>query len=51
MMQSTDPLASGVAGLLLLVLGMPAMIVLSAVLVGVPGVFGAGVKQLRLQAT
>ncbi len=51
LMQSAGLLASGGAGLLLPVLGMLAMIVLSAVLVGVPGVFGAGVKQLRLQGT
>src|SRR5215469_2951443 len=48
LMQSAGPLASGGAGLLLPVLGIPVMIVLSAALVGVPGVFGAGVKQLRL---
>jgi MFS family permease len=51
LMQSAGPLASGGAGLLLLVLGMPAMIWLSAALVGVPGVVGAGIKQLRLQGT
>jgi len=49
LMQSSGPLASGGAGVLLPVLGIPAMICLSAALVGVPGVFGAGVKQLRLQ--
>ncbi len=49
LMQSAGPLASGGAGLLLPALGMPAMIVLSAVLIGIPGVFGAGVKQLRLK--
>ena len=51
LMQSAGPLASGGAGLLLSILGIPAMIGLSAALVGVPGVFGAGVKQLRLQGT
>jgi MFS family permease len=51
LMQSAGPLASGGAGLLLPVLGIPAMIWLSAALVGVPGVLGAGVKQLRLQGT
>ena len=51
LMQSAGPLASGGAGLLLSVLGMPAMIWLSAALIGIPGVLGAGVKQLRLQGT
>ena len=49
LMQSAGPLASGGAGLLLPILGISAMILLSASLVGVPGLFGAGVKQLRLQ--
>ena len=47
LMQSSGPLASGAAGLLLVVIGMPTMIALSAILVGVPGFFGFGVKQLR----
>jgi len=51
LMQSAGPLASGGAGLLLPVLGIPVMIGLSAALVGVPGAFGAAVKQLRLQGT
>ncbi|GHO82201.1 MFS transporter [Dictyobacter formicarum] len=50
LMQSTGPLASGGAGALLLVLGIPAMIGLSAVLVGLPGVFGSTIKQLRSSA-
>jgi len=50
LMQSTGPLASGGAGILLLVFGIPTMIGLSAVLVGLPGVFGYAVKQLRLPA-
>jgi hypothetical protein len=41
LMQSAGPLANGEAGLLLPILGIPAMIWLSAVLVGVPGAFGA----------
>ena len=51
LMQSAGPLASGGAGLLLPIIGIPVMIWLSAALVGVPGAFGAGVKQLRLQGT
>jgi MFS family permease len=51
LMQSAGPLASGGVGLLLPILGIPTMIWLSAVLVGVPGAFGAAVKQLRLQGT
>ena len=51
LMQSAGPLASGGAGLLLPVLGIPVMIGLSAALVGVPGAFGAAVKQFRLQGT
>jgi MFS family permease len=50
LMQSTGPLASGGAGVLLLVLGIPAMIGLSALLVGLPGMFGFAIKQLRSPA-
>ncbi|HEX7733802.1 MAG TPA: MFS transporter [Ktedonobacteraceae bacterium] len=50
LMQSSGPLASGGAGALLLMVGIPAMIGLSAVLVGLPGVFGYAVKQLRSPA-
>lgn len=50
LMQSSGPLASGVAGELLVVLGIPTMIGFSAILVGVPGLFGFGVKQLRQPA-
>ncbi len=47
LMQSAGPLASAGAGALLSILGIPAMIGLSALLVGVPGLLGYGVKQLR----
>lgn len=50
LMQSSGPLASGVAGQLLVVIGIPTMIALSAFLVGVPGFLGFGVKQLRQTA-
>jgi MFS family permease len=50
LMQSTGPLASGGAGALLLVLGIPTMIGLSAALVGLPGMFGYAIKQLRSPA-
>lgn len=51
LMQSTGPLASGGAGALILVLGIPSMIGLSAVLVGLPGLFGSTIKQLRSPAS
>ncbi|WP_165422999.1 MFS transporter [Ktedonosporobacter rubrisoli] len=47
LMQSAGPLASGAAGSLLLILGIPTMIALSALLIGFPGLFGCGLKQLR----
>ena len=47
LMQSSGPLASAGAGVLLSILGIPAMIGLSALLVGAPGLLGFGVKQLR----
>lgn len=50
LMQSSGPLASGGAGALLLVVGIPAMIGLSAALVELPGLFGATIKQLRSPA-
>jgi MFS family permease len=50
LMQSTGPLASGGAGVLLLVLGIPTMIGISALLVGLPGMFGFAIKQLRSPA-
>jgi MFS family permease len=49
LMQSTGPLASGAAGMLLPILGIPVMIGVSAIFVGVPGLFGYGVKPLRLK--
>lgn len=49
LMQSSGPLASAGAGVLLLAVGIPTMIGLSAILIGVPGVLGYGVKQLRLK--
>jgi len=47
LMQSSGPLASAGAGVLLSSLGIPAMIGLSALLIGAPGLLGYGVKQLR----
>ncbi len=47
LMQSSGPLASAGAGALLSILGIPAMIGLSAFLIGAPGLLGFGVKQLR----
>lgn len=49
LMQSTGPLASGAAGALLPILGIPAMVAVSAILVGIPGLCGSGVKSLRLK--
>jgi MFS family permease len=48
--RSSVPMGNLGAGALLLILGIPTTIGLSAILVGVPGVFGYGVKQLRLPA-
>ncbi|GHO49057.1 MFS transporter [Ktedonospora formicarum] len=50
LMQSTGPLASGGAGTLLLLLGIPAMIGCSAILVGLPGLLGYAIKQLHSPA-
>lgn len=47
LMQSTSPIGGAVAGVLLPVVGIPAMIGLSAVLVGLPGCLGLGVRTLR----
>lgn len=47
LMQSSGPLASAGAGALLSILGIPAMIGLSALLIGAPGLLGFGVKQLH----
>ncbi|HET8844102.1 MAG TPA: MFS transporter [Ktedonobacteraceae bacterium] len=50
LMQSTGPMASGAAGTLLPIMGIPVMIGVSAILVGVPGLFGSGIKSLRLKS-
>ncbi|HEY0070783.1 MAG TPA: MFS transporter, partial [Chloroflexia bacterium] len=47
LMQSTPPIGGAIAGLLLPVLGIPAMIAASAALAGVPGLLGYGVSELR----
>ncbi len=47
LMQGTNPVGGILAGFLLPILGIPAMIGLSAVLIGVPGLFGYQVKDLR----
>jgi hypothetical protein len=48
LMQSGNPIGGAIAGLLLPALGVGAMIGLSAIVVGVPGVIGYRVKELRL---
>jgi MFS family permease len=48
LMQSGNPIGGAVAGLLLPLLGVGAMIGLSAIVVGVPGLIGYRVKELRL---
>ncbi len=47
LMQGSGPLASALAGALLPALGLAAMIGCSSLLVGVPGLVGARVRQLR----
>ena len=47
LMQSGNPIGGAIAGILLPVLGLGAMIGLSAVVVGVPGLIGYRVKELR----
>jgi MFS family permease len=47
LMQSTPPVGGAVAGLLLPILGLPAMIGISTLLVGVPGLLGYGLTELR----
>ena len=47
LMQSGNPLGGAVGGILLPLLGIPAMIGFSALLAGVPGLFGYGVRALR----
>lgn len=48
LMQSGGPLGGGIGGWLLPALGIPAMITLSAILIGVPGAIGYQVKELRM---
>ncbi|HEX9925155.1 MAG TPA: MFS transporter, partial [Anaerolineae bacterium] len=48
LMQGTNPLGGVMAGLLLPSLGLPALIGLSALLVGGPGLIGHRLKELRL---
>jgi predicted MFS family arabinose efflux permease len=47
LMQSGNPLGGAIGGTLLPALGIPVMIVVSAALVGVPGLIGYQVKSLR----
>ena len=51
LMQSTPPIGGAIAGLLLPLLGIPAMIAMSAALAGVPGLLGYGVRELRETVT
>ena len=48
LMQSANPLGGILAGILLPILGIPAMIALSGLVIGVPGLLGYRVKELRL---
>jgi hypothetical protein len=47
LMQGAGPLASAAGGVLLPLVGIPALIAASAVLVGAPGLAGSQVKELR----
>src|SRR6266545_4631203 len=47
LMQSGNPIGGAIAGILLPALGLPVLIGLSAILVGLPGVLGYQVKTLR----
>lgn len=47
LMQGTNPVGGILAGFLLPILGIPTMIGLSTVLIGIPGLFGYQVKGLR----
>jgi MFS family permease len=47
LMQSGNPIGGALAGLLLPIVGIPAMIALSALLLGTPGALGFSVKALR----
>lgn len=51
LMQSANPLGGVMAGLLLSLLGIPAMIALSASLIGLPGLAGYRVKTLRMEGS
>lgn len=48
LMQSANPVGGILAGTLLPILGIPAMIALSGLVIGVPGLLGYRVKELRL---
>ncbi|MFL5804547.1 MAG: MFS transporter [Roseiflexaceae bacterium] len=47
LMQSGNPIGGAAAGILLPALGLPAMILLSAIIIGLPGLLGAQVRALR----
>jgi MFS family permease len=47
LMQSGNPIGGAAAGILLPALGLPAMILLSAIVAGLPGLLGAQVRALR----
>jgi MFS family permease len=47
MMQSAPPLGSGVGGILLPLAGLVPLVGLSAAVIGIPGLLGARVKELR----
>jgi MFS family permease len=47
LMQSGNPIGGAAAGILLPALGLPAIILLSAIVVGLPGLLGAQVRALR----
>ncbi|HXV42139.1 MAG TPA: hypothetical protein VEC96_03705 [Anaerolineae bacterium] len=49
LMQRTNPLGGVMAGLLLPLVGLPALIALSASLIGVPGLLGYRVRALRAE--
>jgi MFS family permease len=47
LMQSGNPVGGAAAGILLPALGLPAIILLSAIVIGLPGLLGAQVRALR----
>ena len=49
LMQGTNPLGGVMAGLLLRLVGLPALITLSASLIGGPGLVGYSIKALRAE--